>query len=180
MTKATPAYARVIASGLDFLAVAINKGYLQRTIPNSRDDQIAQLLGDFGEMTDDERALVMARIDRGGASVLRCYAERMANLSVRTKDSAPAYCGLRALALAWRAEWDQREIWVVMGPVFDALGRSGADARRAFRAAGALFPEDVAREFDAFAERNDLDEIAEVMGYVDGNGPDGFRYKRTW
>jgi hypothetical protein len=180
MSESSPAFVRVVNGGLEFLSANNNRGYLAHPIPDHRDAEIADLLGAVCEMTDHERQLIMVMIGNEGSSVLRCYAERMASLSVRTKDPAPAHRGMLALAMAWRSEVDTREIWVVMGALFDALTRCGADGRREFRELGAVFGEDIAREFATFADRPDLHRIAELMGYVDGDDSDGFRYMRTW
>ncbi|HXJ19341.1 MAG TPA: hypothetical protein VMT03_03840 [Polyangia bacterium] len=170
----------ILENGVEFLEGPATRGYLAKPIPNALDGEIGQLVSRFREISKPERQVALALLRPAHASVLRCYAERMASLSVRLHSSEPASRGVLSLGLASRVERDVREIWLVMAVVFDAIQRCGDNAIAAFKEVAGLLPEDIAGEFEGFTQRSDLDKIAAVMGYVDSTAEDGFRYKRTF
>lgn len=179
-----PTYSAVmlglLGKGVGFLESPAIRGYLAQPIPNPLDGEIGHFVESYRQISTAERQVALALVKPLHGSVLRCYAERMASLSVRLKAADPAKRGGLALGLAYRAERDVREIWLVMAVVFDAIRRCGEDARAAFRQMASVLPDDVAGEFQRFTQRTDLDDIATVMGYVDSTAEDGFRYKRTF
>lgn len=165
---------------VEFLEANRNAGYLVRPIPNERDAEIGALIQAYRSAKTAERSELRALVEAAHTPTLRCFAERMANLAVRTRSTDPSAVALIALGLAWPAEPDQREIWLVMAPVRDSIRRCGGDPLGVFGDVAALFPADVRAEIEAFAHRPDIEGTLSAMGYSPGQDSDGFRYHRNW
>lgn len=160
-----------------------NQGYVDTGIPSGRDAQLAAFLEPL-LATGDANAVARERaadaLTAAYTATFLAYAERMASLAVRARDERPARLGTLAVALTWRGCVDVRPGIPVLGLLFDAARRAGADPRRLFEESAALCPADIAPVLRDFLRREDLDEIAEEMGFSGGRDRDGFRYRRLW
>ncbi len=159
------------------LDVEKNIGYGQLSIPDVRDEQIAQLIAnvlDTNALSEFSRKIELKHWD-----VLLCFAERAATLAVRRQDRKLLKLGLVAAGLVWPvADW--RDVLVVLPVLYHAAGMLGMDPAQLFHEVGSLFGGEVEAELTGFLERSDEDKSLAVMGYKLIREPDGVRFKRTW
>ena len=157
-----------------------NQGYADARIPAARDEDIAAYLERLIAGGADTREAAASAFTRPYTFTLLTFAERMATRAVRDQRDRPALLGLFAIGMAWREAADVRAAVPILGVLYDAAARAGADPARIFTEAQALLPDDVAPVLRDFLTRPDLDGIAAEMGYADGSDRDGFRYRRLW
>jgi predicted enzyme related to lactoylglutathione lyase len=162
-----------------FLA-ASNRGYVDAAIPSARDAQLAAYLQRLVAADDTARGQAADALGPSYTATFVAFAERMASRAVREGDASPAELGLWALALTWRRSKDVTTAIPPLGLLYDAARRVNADPAALFRKVAAVCPADVAPVLTDFAQRDDLDEIAEEMGFAVRSDRDGFRYRRTW
>jgi catechol 2,3-dioxygenase-like lactoylglutathione lyase family enzyme len=162
-----------------FLA-ASNRGYVDAAIPSARDAQLAAYLQRLVAADDTARGQAADALGPSYTATFVAFAERMATRAVRERDVAHAELGLWALVLTWRRSKDVTTAIPPLGLLYDAARRVNADPPALFRKVAAACPADVAPVLTDFAQRDDLDEIAEEMGFAVRSDRDGFRYRRTW
>ena len=162
-----------------FLA-ASNRGYVDAPIPSGRDAQLTAYLQRLVAADGATRARAADALGPSYTGTFVAFAERMATRTVRDRDVAAAELGLWALALTWRRSKDVTTAIPPLGLLYDALRRVNADPAALFGKVAAACPEDVAPVLLDFTRRDDLDEIAEEMGFAERSDRDGFRYRRTW
>jgi catechol 2,3-dioxygenase-like lactoylglutathione lyase family enzyme len=165
---------------VEAFATARNRGYAEAPLPSARDQQITAYLDRLAGAEAEARDLAATALGPAYTGTFLAFAERMASLAVRLRDGQPAARGLLAVALVWRSASDVRPAIPVLGLLYDAAARAGADPADLFARAGALAPDDVAPLFREFLSRPDLGDIAQEMGYAPGRDRDGFRYQRFW
>jgi catechol 2,3-dioxygenase-like lactoylglutathione lyase family enzyme len=157
-----------------------NHGYVDVSIPSARDVEIAAYLDQttqHGSAACDQAA---TQIGPPYTGTFLAYAERMASLAVRDQNPQNALHGVLAIALTWRSCADVRPAVPILGLLYDAAKRAGANPDDLFNAAAAASPADVAPVLRDFLTRGDLDQIADEMGFAVGADRDGFRYRRLW
>ena len=162
-----------------FLA-ARNHGYADAAIPSARDAQIGAYLERLRAGGTAEHDQAANTLGPAYTATFLGYAERMATLAVREGSGHRALLGLLAVALTWRACIDVRPAIPVLGLLYDAAKRASGEPERVFMEAAAICPADVAPVLRDFLTRTDLEQIADEMGFSDGQDRDGFRYRRTW
>lgn len=154
---------------LAVLEPSANVGYGLWPFPCPRDEEVAVVV----------RALVAPGAPRPTTAqrdVLRTFAERMATLARRELSPEPLRLGLAAAALTADVE-DVRDTLLVLPLLWRSAEVLGYDPRASFRAAHAAVGRGPLAEF---ATRPAADRGIDVMGYVEVDDADGFRYERTW
>jgi catechol 2,3-dioxygenase-like lactoylglutathione lyase family enzyme len=159
---------------------AHNRGYVDTGIPSARDVQIGAYLQRLMSKGIEERDQAANALGPAHTDTFLSYGERMATLSARERNPHHALLGVLAVALTWRRCLDVRPAIPILGLLYDAAKRAGGEPDRVFVDAAALCPADVAPVLRDFLTRADLDQIADEMGFSDGQDRDGFRYRRTW
>jgi hypothetical protein len=150
--------------------------YVQRSIPCDADNRCVSALSTLQQLTDVERNRIIEKLSSDACNFLKCFAVRMAALSVREADSDRAFLALLAAAMGLTQIDDRRDAIVAFGPVFDGIKKADLDAEDLFRRAGELVPQS-----DAFLKswlrRSPEDQSLEAMGYEESTDADGFLYK---
>lgn len=172
--------AQATADDLSPFLAASNRGYVDAAIPSARDEQVAAFLRRLVAADGAARGQAADTLGPSYTSTFVAFAERMATRAVRDRDAAHAELGLWALALTWRRSKDVTTAIPPMGLLYDAARRANTDPAALFRRVAAACPADVAPVLTDFTQRDDLDEIAEEMGFAQRSDRDGFRYRRTW
>jgi hypothetical protein len=154
--------------------------YAHEDVPSERDAEIRRWVDGLIGAAPDARDAAAGELDADAAVAVLAFAERVASLAVRSHAEEDLLAGLVAIALAWRTCDDPCDAIPPLGVLYQAARQAGFDPARLFARAGELAPPDSAPVFRDFLRRRDLDQIAAVMGYVEGQDPGGFRYYRVW
>ena len=156
-------------------------GYLTRPIPCALDGELIELTVRYRSGDAEDCASARAYVDRPALwSTLLTFAERMANAAVRERSARHVEAGLTAVAIE-DFRIDAREDWLVLALLYRSAAKLGADGRALFCDAARWASERAAAELIGFAQRADLAQVVEHMGYREDPGhAQGFRYLRQW
>ena len=164
---------------LDTLLSGRSAGYGARPYPTETDVTVTSLVtwartASFSELADLSRRLTDAH-----SFTLLCYAERMANLAVRSGTREPLENGLLAVALeAARVDW--REDILILSLLYRSASKVGINAEELFRGAAGSAVGELATIIRDFPSRPEASRSIEAMGYRESTSPEGFTYQRTW
>jgi hypothetical protein len=150
------------------------EGYYERPIPCAADSRIGRAVRAFTAAPPVWQASFREAIHHDRADLLCAWSERVAALAVRLDSPRPLVLGLVALSLA--DESGDGEANLVAPLHRRSAEKLGADAIRLFDEAAGLTDLPGARWLQ---DARDSDDQLEDTGYVEDDGPDGFRYLRT-
>jgi hypothetical protein len=169
----TDPFARLVTASPEYV------GYGRDRIPSPRDEFVKSLVLTFNTLSDGEKQAAAASMNPSGASILRAFAERMANLTLRTGDLETAQLGLVAVAVVEGVE--PKEALLILPLLFEAIARSGGDPIAEFDAAAEkLGIEGGAQFLKSFSSRSPRDQRMEAMGYELADTGDGPSFVRQW
>jgi hypothetical protein len=150
--------------------------YGRLPIPHLYDEVLAAAVQHFRDLTEEERARLNDSLTLDDMRALRMFAERMANLAVRSNDPDCIANGLMALVIE-DFRFDYREDYLILSLLY----RSGELLNRSSRE----FFEEAAR-YASPTVRDHLLQFAKhpstigQMGYTEMGSGAEFRYKRDW
>jgi hypothetical protein len=156
-----------------------NKGYGNTPLPQRRDEEIAELIMVWAELSERDRRGVESQISDDQSFTLICFGERMASLAVREQNSERLFLGLSALGIEG-GKFDWRENWLIVPLHYDAAQRIGVEPVPLFEKAATLLSGTFARHLRDFLRRSASEKSISQMGFQIGNDEQGFRYKRAW
>ncbi|HEY7297139.1 MAG TPA: hypothetical protein VH684_04305 [Xanthobacteraceae bacterium] len=181
--KISRVFARIASpidfSSIDWLFDKSNHGYGLLSIPQPRDEDIANLIRSWTALTESERKESAAHLSDKQSSTFLSFSERMASRAVRERNSEYLLLGLLALGIEG-GKVDRRDNLLLMPLHYDASRRIGANPNEIFENVARLIPGTGGQNIRAFLSRSERDKSLDVMGYVVGADDDGFRYARTW
>lgn len=151
--------------------------YAPDAIPGPRDNEIVELLSTIRSSHDFNS--IASELELPSGRVLNLFAKRAASLAVRLHDAMWIRYGLIAAMLSGTVE-DYREIARTHSLLFRAAELVGFDPVGAFESVAELADADSAETTRLFAHANESARSIAVMGYVEGNDGDGFRFISLW
>lgn len=155
------------------------RGYGPSELPNSRDEEVAELVDDLIAGGPQAVATVLSTITERGRRVMGAYAERMASLAVRRQDRTTL---LRAVVANVVGGLDQnrRESIMVMAPIEDAAKRIGVDLPGLFEEASETVGSPGTVYLVQWLGRKPENRTLTCMKFVVTEDDDGFRYTLEW
>lgn len=149
-------------------------------MPCVRDHEAMVIVKTFIAAPPDERDRAAAGVDVYSANTLVSFAERCASWALTTREPHLLSLGLAAIGWQWQGCEDPCDGIAVLGALHDAATRLGLSVENTFAKAQALAPSSIAQAFADFLTRDDLGQIARVMGYVVREDSGSRRYIRSW
>lgn len=156
------------------------RNYRTEPLPGASDAALDAAIDALAAAEPNVRDRLAGELGPDAANLLLSYAERAASLLARSRQPAHARRGLLAVALAWQGTEDPRDGLPALGLLHHAIIVAALDPQHLFAEAATLAPKAVAPLFSDFLRREDLAEIAAVMGYIERTDASGLRYYRTW
>jgi hypothetical protein len=156
-----------------------NKGYGNTPLPGPRDEEIAQLIRAWVDLSERDRREVASQISDDQSFTLICFGERMASLGVRERNSERLSLGLLALGIEG-GNFDWRQNWLIVPLHYDAAQRIGVDPVPLFENAASLLGGKFAEHLRRFLRQAEPEKSIAKMGFQTGKDEQGFRYERTW
>ena len=150
-------------------------GYWTLTIPSDEDYEIIKCLSDYQKLSKGQKLAFKNDITYDMAGLLIYFSERMATLSLRSKEQNIFESGLYALDVS-SDKRDFREILMILSLYYDVSNRNKLSFDSFINQKEAL-----TESLMTFINRNDKDKTLECMGYIltrdENNNP---IYQRTW
>lgn len=145
-------------------------------LPNSRDD----LVDNFIDQAVSGGPSAVAGFTKGasesGRRVLRAYAERMASLAVRRRDTRLLVRAVIAIVIGG-LDQNALEALMVMPLIENSARRVGADLAGIFEEAAAVVGHPGSVNLMVWLTRAPEDRTLVAMGFVEASDEGGFRYK---
>lgn len=149
-------------------------------MPCNRDQETASAVRAFMAATPEERNAAAASVDVYSGHTLASFGERCASWALTSRQPDLIVLGMAAVGWQWLGCEDPCDGIAVLGALYDAATRLGLSAEQAFAAARQVAPSSIEHAFADFLTRDDLGQIAKVMGYAVRQDGDTWRYLRSW
>lgn len=152
----------------------------EEDLPAPRDLQVMEAVDGYLATDDEHRNALSEAVDAYSGHTLASFAERGCSWALHTNDARHLQRAVAAVAWQWQGCEDPCDGIAVLGAVYDATQRLKLDPAVIFGFGADHAPVAIKSAFPDFLSREDLHEIAAVMGYVLKPTPGGLRYLRTW
>ncbi len=150
--------------------------FLQASIPDPRDGEVAELLSALTASGGDHIADASLTASDAGRSVLRAFAQRSAAASVRDGSQDHLVRSLLALCIAGLADGN-RESLMTMAAVDDAATRTGARLPQLVATVGEIVNDQARVALVQWLARDPSTRSLSSMGLEALDEDDGFRYR---
>lgn len=165
----------IIAKLDEILKKVIEIGYWKLPIPSDVDNDIAACIKSYQTLTSDMKTSFRKDVNNDLAKLLLYFSERMATLSLRTKDQGIFQIGLYALD-AINGRIDIREMLVIISLYYDVHVKNKLTFDEIIKN-----KESIVEIVQSFLNRSEEDKSLLAMGYVvETNESKEVTYKRTW
>lgn len=150
-------------------------GYWKLPIPSDIDNDIINCIESYQTLSKEMKASFRSDVTNDIARLLLYFSERMATLSLRTKEQNIFQTGLFALD-AINGRIDIREILVILSLYHDVYIKNKLTFDEIIKQ-----EESISEMVQSFLNRKDEDKSLNAMGYIiETNKANQVTYKRTW
>jgi hypothetical protein len=163
----------VLHAQIDAMKSTVPEDYHFSKLPNEDDQVIADVCKTLLYSDENVRRAFANMLDKNLRSLLSIFAERMAMLSIRERNTDGLLHGLVALSALDSYE-DYHTVCMVLSLLYVGATRLRADSEKLFQKVGNLaVDERIGQAIAKFPNRDPKDRRIEAMGYHEIDGPNG-------
>jgi predicted metal-dependent TIM-barrel fold hydrolase len=161
----------------EILSSDLTHGYGPRRLP----DELDQVLEKVVDALEQSGFVTLLEIfNARHADVFLAFAERIASLAVRRQSSKDIHRGLIAVGIAAELTTDIREVILILPLLWRSASVIGLDPSHEFDSVAEELNGEGSALLKSFTRRTAENQSIQVMGYIESEDDQGFRYRRTW